>query len=245
MEVVVYLLTANPDSPRTQRVRGLFDHPTFSVEIVTIEASGSGSSDTNRINWCLSHAKQDHPQSPIIIIKDTSVSNANPDGIADIVSSALSSGNWDICYLCRWQDRCDLLTEKRSIDNRTTLIARTQYPQGFQAVLITPKGRDLLLNLKPVKSITSEIESQVQSGKIHAICVIPSLVSFDQTAISSNSEYYRLQECRTPATPLVPGAHPISSDTGVSNYTIWLIIFIIIIVLFVLAGSYYRRKCLA
>ena len=48
---------------------------------------------------CLHDAKMRHPDSHVIIVKDSSVSNASPDHIADVVSGAISSGDWHLCYL--------------------------------------------------------------------------------------------------------------------------------------------------
>lgn len=244
MEVIVYLLTENADSPRTHQIRGLFNHPTFITDIVTMESPSqfpgsklnySDNLERHRVMWCLNNAKTEYPLSPIIIVKDTTVSVASPETIGCRISQILSSSGWDLCYLCKWLDRCDLYTEKKTLDNGTTMVVKTQAPQGFQAVLLTPEGRDKLLSKKDLSlSLQDQIHQQIKSDELKVIAIVPNLLNYDQNAVKENQKYRRTQEC------LVPGGSPPNNpNAGVGFNWLWLILILIIIL--ILGGfAYYR-----
>lgn len=252
MEVIVYLLTSNADSPRTHHVKSLFDHSLFVVDVVTVDEphdlvippgmNREQSLEHRRMDWCFQDARSRYSDNPIIIVKDTTVSNSSPETIAEIITTALGSSGWDVCYLCKWLDRCDLYTEKMTIPGKTTIIAKTQAPQGTQAILLTPRGRDLLIGAMAGsnKSLSLTLQEQILAGKIQATCVVPNLLEYDVTAATSNFDYLKTHECQD----LIGGGGSINSGTTKENSSSWgwLWIIILVILILLLGYWYYSRR---
>lgn len=239
--VVVYILTSDAESQRTNKVRSLFDNGLFIVRISTISPPKNGSSSKSqleayRYQWCLENARQQYPDKHVLIVKDTSVSNSSPERIADIVSSALVAGGWDVFYLCRWLDRCNLYSEKRPISGMTTLLAKTVSPHGTQALLFSPRGRDIVLGKETMsngekfslqgKSLGSQLNDAIAKGHISAQCTVPNLIEYDVTTAKSSDDYHKLSECDTTI-----GKSHLQQNSGFG--WIWLIIVLVIVVLIV------------
>lgn len=234
MEVIVYLLTSNPDSPRVQRVQALFNHQLFFPQVVVVAdplkspihpgLTPEQSLEYYRVRWCLQNAMTEYPENPIIILKDTTVSNSSSETLAERISIALASGGWEVCYLCKWQDRCDLYSNKRPIDDSTSLLVNTSNPHGFQSILFTPTGRDKFHEacLNPTLPIDQTLTKLVQSEAIVASTIVPNLMQYDLTAITANERYNRLSECQTPN---------FGSNCGSSSSWIWWILIAIIVII--------------
>jgi hypothetical protein len=264
-QVCVYILSADANSPRATQAKSLFSNGLFIVNIVTMSTPNNlvtspkqGHDDAveaYRVSWCLNHARNQYPTNYVIVAKDTSVSNADPDTIADIVSAATNSKDWNLCYLCKWLDRCDLYADKKPIEGMTTLIAKTQSPHGVQAIMFSPDGRDIILGQKPMKNnqaftpITQplgiQLNEAITSGWIDATCIVPNLIEYDVTAARSAHDYQKLNECAVQVTPVqqnrghsgvtgpvAPGTTQLQQTGGISG---WWFVLIVIIVLLILA----------
>jgi len=278
-QVSVYILSPDANSYRTEQVKSLFNNNLFIVYIVTISPPNGiketptlnlmAALEAYRVSWCLKHAQNNHPENYVIVIKDTSVSNASPDRIADIISAATSSKDWQLCYLCRWLDRCDLYTEKKPITGMTTLIAKTQSPQGVQAIMFSPDGRDIILGTKSMKNgstftpitkpLGTQLNDAITNGWIDATCIVPNLIEFDATAAKTADDYKKLSECIVPPSEpigpspgviIVPGSTGATGATGQNNKNLqevrglsgWWFILIIVIVLIIIALFMYNSK---
>src|SRR6516162_4844465 len=111
-KVIVYITASkgNVNSAEIQKVAKLFDDDLFAISIVTIDKQ-AGSDDKieyGLISNCLTNQAKNHKRDYMIIVKDSSTSLASSEEIAQFVSSAINADNWDVCYLNRWADRCDL-----------------------------------------------------------------------------------------------------------------------------------------
>jgi hypothetical protein len=224
-QVCVYILSADPNSIRTSQAKSLFSNGLFIVNIVTMNTpdnlvtaptqSHDDAVEAYRVSWCLNHARNNYSSNHVIVVKDTSVSNVDPNAIADIVSAVMSSKDWHLCYLCRWLDRCDLYTDKRPINGMTTLIAKTQSPHGVQAIMFSPEGRDVVLGHKQMKNQQSfvpisrplgvQLNEAVASGWLDATCIVPNLIEYDITAARSAHDYKKLNECEVQVLPVQAG----------------------------------------
>lgn len=225
--VPVYLLSGNPEDVRTSMVKSFFRHPMFALNEVYIEPPteyrhrliGSHLSrkhflEAHRLNWCLQQAKEKYPNDHVIVIKDSSVCHADAETVAEIISAAIDAGGWDVCYLCRWLDRCDLYSERKPILGRSTLIVKTQAPQGFQAIMFSPEGRDMVLGDKGIrtggkftpirKPIGHQLSETIARGGLNATCIVPNLIQFDISAAKSPNDHMKLSECH-PQAPLPVG----------------------------------------
>jgi hypothetical protein len=257
-QVAVYLLATDMTSPLTDRVMNLFSNPLFSLGVanvsppenlqvpasgglnpVTTDMSSEDAITNYRINWCLDNAAKNHPDSYVIIVKDTSTSEASPDRIADIVTAATSSGDWDVCYLSKWHDRCDLYSNKRPITGTSTTIAKTSSPHGLQAVIFSPAGRDMVLGRHPLRDgstfptnqrISAALHNAIMNGQIEATCTVPNLISYDPLVATKDADFAKTQECEIPNGPN-SGRNSLQQNGSSSNWLWWLIIIILVLLL--------------
>lgn len=236
--VVVYVLSADPNGSRAQSVGKLFSAPyfeTIGTEIQTPAVLPTNVVSSNlplnqgleayRVNWALSHARDTEPDKYVIIAKDTSVSAATSDTVQKVVSSAINTGGWDVCYLCKWLDRCDLynFSSAPTVGSQSTVtydIVNTKYPNGVQAIMFSPNGIAKILGLTalpskqsflPLKSsLGSSLTNAITRGDLVATCIVPNLISYDMTAPGTKStEFYKVNECAV----LPPGGMPSRSAT--------------------------------
>ena len=248
MEIAVYVLTDDASSTRVEIVKSLFSDPLFTTHVITIQppigATATSSMTLDdvvegyRFAFCLDNAKKTYPNSYVAIIKDNSVSNVAPNTMAEIISSAVKAGPWDLFYLCKWQDRCDLYTDKKSIINKSTLIATTQSPNGTQAIVFSPDGRDIILghkqgrngvNFSPINQpLSNQLNKHIFEGNLKATCTSPNLLDFDITTATNNQDYMKSQECADPPPPA-------PFVTNNSFILLWLLIAIIVIILVIFA----------
>jgi hypothetical protein len=238
VNVHVYILSDDPASEKIHRLKKLFGHEVFIVNVLSPRCDAKSELDCE-YNRCLESLKDSYRNSPsdyTIVIKDTSISLANAETMADIVSTVINSGEFDICYLSKWHDRCDLYTNKTPIEGTNALIAKTQSPLGVQALLFSPSGRDIILRNKPMKNskffemkantdLGYHLNQETLKNNINSICIVPNLISFDVTEAKSNADYAKSQECESPD-------NLEQSNIGTSGwiYTILIIIILIIVI---------------
>jgi hypothetical protein len=214
----VYILTDDPNSNRALKLANVFSDPCFNVIFesefpsTSQNASTEDSIDTFRVVKTLKDAETTNPNGFSIHIKDSSVTQSSPSQVTNHIKHVIKScdtGIWDICYLCRWLDRCDLHTKVSENPNSLGVISKTVSPQGFQAQLVSPKGRDLLLGneeLAPGRRflpITTDYDSSlsrnIELGRISAITFTPNLFEFDASLGRNDADYAKLSECRRPS----------------------------------------------
>src|SRR3984885_4725488 len=102
------------------------------------------------VRWALTTAATNSPSSCVLLIKDSSVTHADSETLSRVLGQVASHPQWDVAYLCKWQDRCDLYSDRTVVDGTMAVLARTVSPKGFQAVMVSPAGRDLLLGQSPL-----------------------------------------------------------------------------------------------
>jgi hypothetical protein len=178
---------------------------------------------------------------PVIIVKDTSVSNITPSGITNSSTDKIIGGmknriqialqkaqSADLYYLARWNDNCTkntLVAGTESIDKGSSLQWTIQ-PTATQAIMYTPKSRDLVSNalctMASNISLSDYLNSAIYDRKFIATAFVPSIVSFDTNLATSQTDYNKLNEC-----------FPTPTDTPTANNAnlIWLIILILVVIL--------------
>ena len=273
-QVAVYLLVSDVTSPRTGKVMSLFSNPLFSLGVANVSPPDDLAVPSNltrndaisnyRVRWCLYDASQNHPDSYVLVVKDTSTSEASSDRIADIVTAAISSGNWDVCYLSNWLDRCDLYSEKKPINGTSTTLVKTSSPHGLQAVIFSPAGRDMVLGNQPLRDgstfpdnqkIHSALHNAVLNGQLHATTVRPNLISYDPLAATKPTDYLKTQECVVPpgngsssagtTTQIATTANndnSLAQTPSSSNNWIWWILLIIVILILLYLWYRWNQK---
>ena len=223
--VATYILSTGPDSESTKRIKSLFLTDLFAVNVVVIAPPNNSKvdADSYRTRWVLMHAASHYPDSYVLIVKETSTSVANAQAVKDVVKAAIQGNGWDVCYLCRWQDDCDKNTDRQEVAGTGANIVRTYAPQGSHAILLSPKGRDILLGKQTMKNgqlfssegpIAERLTTAVAQGNISAICTDPNLISVDVSG--TPNEVWKKNECK-PGTGGVGGASGSGNPNGASG----------------------------
>lgn len=249
-EVEVYILTSDPNALRTVKAGNLFSSRLFNRNVVTISPPADAQPtpgmnldqflESYRVQWCLQDARNKSPSNSVIILKDTSVSNANTDRISEIVSEVLKDTDWDLCYLCKWMDRCDLYSNEVQINGLSTHLVKTQSPHGIQALMFSPSGRDIVLGLTkmnndkvftPVKKpLSLQLNEAISAGNISAKCVVPNLIEYDILSASNPKDYLKAAECVVDSASSKSNSFA-ESSSGISWW--WFIIIVLLIIFIV------------
>lgn len=246
--IVVFILNSSgiPDSSRARKVKELFSSPIFETHIVnpvppsgwqSIAPSGLPTDfviETYQVQWCLEQAKKNSPDKNVIIVKENSVSNVDSETLAQIVTDNVTAKGFQISYLCKWLDRCDLYNNKKSIIGKTTLIVNTHSPNGVQALLFTPEGRDIVLNIKTNKPLGEVLNDMIMKGRIEATTIVPNLIDWDITTATNNVDYHKTTECRQPPNQINGQSSTIP--------IIWFLVALVLIIIVAWAAVLANRR---
>jgi hypothetical protein len=256
--VLVYILSNESKSDRVYQLQSLFSSSLFQVEVVNIpntiytphETIDSLDSDS-RVLSVLNKSYSHHGNRFTLIIKDNSTTNCSCDDIDEIVSAAIEryydNDHWDICYLTKWLDRCDLYSHKTTIDKKSTVFVKTRSPHGVQAMLFSPHGRNIILGYKSFhdgsffhlnKSLSTVLNSYIEHGLFKAICAFPNVFEYDVTTAKGVTDLAKLSQCRRPENngKKSPGAFPFIVFLAVVIGTILLVWALYYL------GPQYRRR---
>lgn len=227
--VIVCLLTADQGAPHVQRLIGLFSDPLFKVTVVTVvplagiqntsSMTAGQTINAQRILDALIKAREEGQDMYTIVIKDSSVSSSSSAHIASTVTTMLDlQVDWDVAYLTRWLDRCDLYKDSERVGDTSTVVTKTISPNGTQALLFSPLGRDRVLGLKKMRdgesflpldrSIDAALNDAMENGSMIAYATVPNLFEFDVLLASSVSDLAKMSDCRNPPTGTNKGALP-------------------------------------
>jgi hypothetical protein len=247
--VATYILTGKPDSSETGRVWNYFSDPLFDRNLVVVNEPDAkmltysqNSLEFYRIKKALEDAAQNHPNDTILLVKDTSISNKSPEAIAKFVKDTLPMANgyanngWDLFYLTKWQDRCDLFQHKGMVDDMG--ISESFAPNGFQALMITPAARDMLLGKMPLKNgsmfqmqnnFSDTLHSYIQNKQLKPYVSTPNLFNFDPALAKNGADGMKGQECAD--------IQNYQQVAGTSNWVWFILILIIVLILIAVAAS--------
>lgn len=270
-QVAVYIVVTdkqalNDDSDTSQQcelVRRLFDHPLFVTNVVKInvnhnwykkypELSQEDADELYRYHWCLNDAASRYPQNLVLVVKEDSTSSSSPYNIADIVLTAKRSCNWDLFYLSKWGDRCDLYTNKIEVEGQTVVISKTVSPYGTQAIVFSPSGRDIVLRKTKTKngekldfskgSLSDNLHRAISKGWIEAVTVTPNVIFLNLSSIKVDSEYQRFSQCVTPSPEPQPTPQPTPQPPPQSFNWMWLWFIILIFLIALIIAFLVRRR---
>lgn len=218
--IIVYLLTSEPYSKRVRKLSLLFPPPRFKLILANIPPpphletnpalSLKDSLEIFRFSTVLCESYKNHIQCYTIILKDNSVSATDSDILTKVVNEAISIGEWDLCYLNRWLDRCDLYRNPICIKGTTVKLVKTLSPNGLQAIMFSPKGRNIIIgkcklpNGEYFTPITIPLGTKfnifIETGLLSALCAVPNLFEFDVFEAKSISDLAKLTDCQRPPT---------------------------------------------
>ncbi len=125
--VIVYLLTDCPKRHKVQKLIRYFNSSSFFILKVTnlppkAEVNiNRGMTQEQAIEICrfdqvLTEASDEHPNKYVIVIKDTSIATSSPQSLERTIKKAKEFGEWDVCYLTRWLDLCNLYKDPIEIE---------------------------------------------------------------------------------------------------------------------------------
>ena len=255
--VNVYIVSiSKPDepggiSPQAKRLYDLFASPLFQTTILKLDSPAKNiktnypgfdtesSNELYRFILALKDGINTNSKEPVLYITDTSITDADAGTIESIVTSLLSN-NWDVCYLSKWLDSCDLYTDKKQINKNGTVLVNAVNPQGIQAFLIRPDrflldantGEVSLKNGNKIafeKNLSSTFQKLIAAKQINAATVTPNLFNVDPLTITKNEDYIKLNECRDP-TALIPVDNGTQTSTS-QNYITWGLLAVAILLL--------------
>jgi hypothetical protein len=250
MTTTLVFILAEPSSEleeesRTNILASVFDSDAF---VVTVMTQTNTDSEWASVKWALNQGLEKSPNSSILLIKNTSVTYADSITIERIVK-AINVQTYDVAYLSKWLDQCDKYTSKQAINGTMAVMAKTVAAQGFQAVLISPSGRDkILLVENSSQDFGTWMSGEVASNNIVALCCIDNVFNVDTNTFTSDEDYYKTQLCMIPnqkskISPVeeVEGevSEAPSSSINTIYYTYWpfwvvialILVFILVIVL--------------
>ena len=257
--VNVYIIsTQKPDqpggiSPQAKRLYELFASPIFQTTILKLDTTPTNiktnysgfdqaaSNELYRFVLALKDGTKQSSKEPILFMMDTSVTDADSSTIEAIITSVLTN-NWDICYLSKYLDSCDLYTDKKIINKNGTVLTNAVQPHGIQAILIRPDhfsvdaatGEVLFKGAKIVfeKNLSTSIQKLISNKSIQATTITPNLFNVDPSTITNAEDYVKLNECRDSSA--VSNNPNINNDGMTSNPNLYIYILLAIAILLLL-----------
>ena len=239
LRIVVCILTTNCHGYKTKLLSDLFCDDLFIVKPFNIpvtknlprtdDVTEEQAAERYRITKALKYCQKNYPNYPSIVIKDNSISASSSDVITKTCLT-INQLKYDVCYLCVWLDRCDLYKKEKKVKGTTITINETHSPHGLQALMFSPKGRKIVLGMKPMKNdkpfptptkpLDTELNDQIENGNIKALCTTPNLFLFDVSTSDSITDLAKMSVCRRPEQR--------TTSDGTTNY-VWLIVGAIIL----------------
>jgi hypothetical protein len=263
--VNVYIISlSKPDepngiSPQAKRLFELFASPIFQTTILKLdqipnniktEYKGFVEESKNELyRFILSLKDGSKSKNPILYITDTSVTDADASTVEAIVTSLLTN-EWDVCYLSKWLDSCDLYSEKKQINKNGTVLVNAVNPHGLQAIMVRP-DRFLIdavtgeVSLKDGSKIMFEnnvsqtLQKLISSKKLLATTVSPNLFSVDPLTIQKKEDWVKLNECRDPTRPSGEGQPELPEMSKMDNIWFWVFVgLLVLLILFLVFKNY-------
>jgi len=240
-KVQVYILTLNHNSKRYISLSSLFCLDYFDIHPTTIPKDRKN----DKSQLLIETLKKAPNNKWILYIKDNSITNANTSLIKDIIYQSIDYYNnkkeWDLFYLSKWFDRCDLYTKSKDYIYRlhNSWITRTYSPNGEQAILLSPKGVRKILDIEKTQNENINYEykniiKKIEDGSLIAITITPNLFSYDVLMSKNVSDLAKTSECRKPN--LLPKNEPKTKNKSITETLspfVWFLL-IVIIVIFIL-----------
>ena len=176
----------------------------------------------------------------VIFVKSTTVSVLDSNGLIKMIydlcdgymkSTPEEKTHFDLMYLAKWADRCDLFKPVANVFNPTATLVETSSPQGLQAVLISPEGlAKLKLKLSqpidyPVSVLLSHL---VNKGKLKALTTTPNVMEFGSQYATNSSDYMKSKECSEPPSD---NGKPTPKGSNLSLF-VFIIIFLVVVAVF-------------
>lgn len=149
-------------------------------------------SDLDSLIWSLTNCPKN---SYCLFIKPNSIPSLGNEKIREFLKGLHT--DWDLFYLCKWLDRCDLYDDYGEIGPIKTV--RTYFPNGIQALIVSPEGRGKIL--KYGFSEEFHLVSKIREGGLVAYCSTLNIFQVDPETDGDAAKYFTCQAVYPPEKP--------------------------------------------
>ena len=251
MEVLVLIVPDKNSVSRKGLLERKFSDDLFNVVDLTDEAFPNPVSDIDNMSqdeiheanvwtFALKFSHDNYKDSPVVVVKDTTISDSSPGHISRVTQKILSfdQESFDMCYYADWMDQCQLFSvlgsqSEKVLKKEQTTIVRTHSPNGVQCIYFTTKGRDTILEKRCMRngnyfSILKDLGAQFNDEVFHrnlvAALTVPTLFDYDIILNAmDNDDYLKMNLCL-----------PVESRDNGSNGGNGLVLFVFIVVILIL-----------
>jgi hypothetical protein len=176
----------------------------------------------------------------VVFVKSTTVSVLDSNSLIKMIydlcdnymkSAAGDKAHFDLMYLAKWADRCDLFKPIANVFNSTATLVETSAPQGLQAILISPDGATKLKTKldKPCNyPVSLALTQMVTKGHLKALTTTPNVMEFGAQYATSSADYIKTHECTNPPTD---NGKPTPKSSNLSLF-VFVIIFLVVVAVF-------------
>jgi hypothetical protein len=232
--LVLILSCGKPHHQHIENLRNIFSAACFQTEHFEAHQNSDLSCGAKHL-LALSFARSRHPNSPVLVVEDTSISILDADLMASRVKGVLNHHRkFDLFYLCKWNDSCATYQKVGNTDSSDCLYY-TKSPHGLQAVLFTPHGRDVVLGYRRMKNgnhfkgqsnLEPALVEAIGEGNILATTCLTNWINYDLTLAEERSEFARANQCSLSGQNNNNG-----NETWDIAAWIWLVIIVILVIL--------------
>ena len=247
--IIVYILTSKPSAEKVKHLISLFSQPSFKVIPINIPApvglyktdliSTKKIIEAHRITHVLNHCYENYPNDYSLVLKDNSVTHVSSQDISNKLLKVIhQEKKWDLCYLCRWLDRCDLYKKDKEYN-----YTRTYSPHGFQAIFFSPSGRNMIIGKQPMRNgnyftpiirpVGVQLNICIGEKAIIAYCFTPNLFDYNVLEATGIIDLAKFSSCRRPE---FNG----KKEYGLFSFILFLAIIVIIIVIIWIFSSFMK-----
>jgi len=254
MLVDVYIIVSSTEAT-DNHLASVFSQDLFRVTIVNSSDIISTSTpcqllykeciDYDEYLTCLLRNKKS--QNFTLIVRDTMITLLSEDDMASIITACLSYGDYDICYLNKWDSRCEDHYDTKQVHGYPVKISKLKNGSPSHAILISPQGKDAILGSRKMRdggnfqvynsSFMPSISEMISNKKMVGICVNPNIFVYDTDRIWQNEDYVRVMECQR---NLAVG-NSIEGDVDTQQSTLSVFWFIAIVLLVLFLAFVYTR----
>lgn len=185
MDIQVVILHDNGDP---EKIKSYFVDSRF--KFITIKPN----EEHKMIKEGLTICAINNPDSLCLLIKDTSVSIFTPTQINEYLNVKFD----DVLYLSNWQDTCQLYRDEYEVLNNK--LVTTYQPRGLQALLLSPKARDVIRSPYFNSPISQNLTNMIYNDRLKAKTYLVNIFDFDIKYADDSQDFMKLNRCSDTST---------------------------------------------
>lgn len=248
MGIVVYIIRDEGKVDNRSKISKYFDDksiqvliPEIKYEDILTEGKLPQRHEAYQLGWCLTDARKKYGDKSILIVKDSSKCISSNHTVSKILKEIDRDKQFHICYLGKWGDKCHLYSHRKRISSTDYDLVKTSNPQGLQALVISPLGRDIILGIEPMNNgeyfhgrgcIHENLSSYIRKGNITAYCITPNLINYDLSLALKDEDFLKINECE-------PVVNKNNCRSGINRYVSVIVVIILLVIIIAAAISVY------